>query len=168
MNRAKGGWKEPQGVQRPISAKTPSSESRVAPLNPFEKKKKIPSGTSSRVCEWYVVEGERGLKKRIWSGDEKRTNCAQTLTPGVSVAQVAHRYWMSANLIFKWLNDFRFSPAVGCIALDGVFLPVEIAPSALESDTAPTRIGAVAAAPVVNRNVFDKAGDQFHFVSVIV
>ena len=34
------------------------------------------------------MAGKKGLKKRIWSDDEKRTICAQTLTPGVSVAQV--------------------------------------------------------------------------------
>ena len=39
--------------------------------------------------------------------DEKRTICAQTLTAGVSVAQVAGRYAMNANLIFKWLKDPR-------------------------------------------------------------
>lgn len=36
----KGGWKETRGVQRPISAETPVSESRMAWLNPFETKRK--------------------------------------------------------------------------------------------------------------------------------
>ena len=35
------------------------------------------------------MAGKKGLKKRVWSDDEKRTICDQTLTPGVSVAQVA-------------------------------------------------------------------------------
>ena len=57
----KGGWKETQGVQRPISATSPVSESRMALLNPFEtKRKKVPSGTSSRVCDVQVAE-EVGL-----------------------------------------------------------------------------------------------------------
>ncbi|WP_156215291.1 transposase, partial [Pseudorhodobacter antarcticus] len=56
------------------------------------------------------MAGKKGLKNRIWSDDEKRTICAQTLTPGVSVAQVARRYSMNANLIFKWLKDTRFAP----------------------------------------------------------
>jgi len=74
------------------------------------------------------MAGKKGLKKRFWSDDEKRTICAQTLTPGVSVAQVARRYSMNANLIFKWLKDPRFAPAEGgsspeeSIALEGVFL----------------------------------------------
>jgi hypothetical protein len=53
----KGGWKETRGVQRPISAEKPVSESRMAPLNPFEtKRKKAPSGASSRVCDVQVAE----------------------------------------------------------------------------------------------------------------
>ena len=55
------------------------------------------------------MAGKKGLKKRIWSDDEKRTICAQTLTPGVLIAQVARRYSMNANLTFKWfiLNNFH-------------------------------------------------------------
>ena len=56
------------------------------------------------------MAGKKGLKKRVWSDDEKRTICAQTLTTGVSVAQVARRYSMNANLIFSWLKDPRFAP----------------------------------------------------------
>ena len=84
------------------------------------------------------MAGKKGLKKRVWSDDEKRTICTQTLTPGVSVAQVARRYSMNANLIFKWLKDPRFAPEEGgsspeeSIALEGVFLPVEIETPGLE------------------------------------
>ena len=64
-------------------------------------------------------------KKRFWSDDEKRSICQQTAVPGVSVAQVARRYAMNANLIFKWLKDPRFAPQV--IEADkAIFLPVEI------------------------------------------
>ena len=53
-----GGWKETRGVQRPISGRMPVSESRVAPLNPYEtKRRKAPSGTSHQVREWFVAEG---------------------------------------------------------------------------------------------------------------
>jgi len=80
------------------------------------------------------MAGKKGLKKRLWSDDEKRSICEQTLTPGVSVAQVARRYSMNANLIFKWLKDPRFAPS-GSVpapkgaALECVFLPVEIGAS---------------------------------------
>jgi transposase-like protein len=38
-------------------------------------------------------------KKRFWSDDEKREICGQARVEGVSVAQVARRYAMNANLI---------------------------------------------------------------------
>jgi len=83
------------------------------------------------------MAGKKGQKKRLWSDDEKRTICEQTLTAGVSVAQVARRYSMNANLIFKWLKDPRFAPAgrapaLEDVAFDGVFLPVEVGAPAIE------------------------------------
>ncbi|MEP2781194.1 MAG: transposase [Pseudoruegeria sp.] len=49
-------------------------------------------------------------KRRSWSDDEKREICQQTLPPGASVAQVARRYAMNANMIHNWLKDPRFAP----------------------------------------------------------
>jgi len=76
------------------------------------------------------MAGKKGQKKRFWADEEKRSICAQALAPGVSVAQVARRYAMNANLIFKWLKDPRFSPAAGeaPVGPEGgsVFLPVEV------------------------------------------
>jgi transposase len=40
-------------------------------------------------------------KKRFWSDDEKREICGQTRVEGASVAQVARRYAVNANLIHK-------------------------------------------------------------------
>ena len=51
------------------------------------------------------MAGKKGQKKRFWSEEEKVSICAQTRAPGVSVAQVARRYAMNANLIHKWLRD---------------------------------------------------------------
>ena len=77
-----------------------------------------------------VMGAKKGSKKRFWSVEEKRSICAQTRVPGVSVAQVARRYAMNANLIHKWLRDPRFG-AEEPIADDGpssamTFLPIEI------------------------------------------
>ncbi len=73
------------------------------------------------------MASKKGQKKRFWSDEEKRSICAQTRAPGVSVAQVARRYAMNANLIFTWLRDPRFAPAaVDEAEPDAVFLPVEI------------------------------------------
>lgn len=48
--------------------------------------------------------------KRLWTDEEKRSICFQTTALDISVAQVARRYAMNANLIFKWLRDPRFAP----------------------------------------------------------
>lgn len=69
-------------------------------------------------------------KNRFWSYEEKLSICGQTRAAGVSVAQVARRYAMNANLIHKWLRDPRFSPD-STNEDDGTtdaptFLPVEI------------------------------------------
>ena len=83
------------------------------------------------------MAGKEGLKKRVWSDDEKRTICEQTLTPGVSVAQVARRYSMNSNLIFKWLKDPRFAPTASDVGREvtynTLFLPVEITGPGIDS-----------------------------------
>ena len=63
--------------------------------------------------------------RRLWEDGEKIRIVAQTRVPGVSVSQVARRYDVNANLVFKWLRDPRFNPP----AEDGPagpFLPVEV------------------------------------------
>ena len=44
------------------------------------------------------MASKKGQKKRLWTDEEKRSICAQSRAPGVSVAQVARRYAMNANL----------------------------------------------------------------------
>lgn len=73
------------------------------------------------------MAGKKGQKKRFWSDEEKVSICVQTRAPGVSVAQVARRYAMNANLIHKWLRDPRFAPDDGDIEAEAAdFLPIEI------------------------------------------
>ena len=55
----------------------------------------------------------RRRRYRRWSAEEKRSICRETRAPGVSVAQVARRHALNANLIFKWRKDRRFAPG-GC------------------------------------------------------
>ncbi len=76
------------------------------------------------------MAGKKGHKKRFWSDDEKRLICAQARVSGVSVAWVARRYAMNANLVHTWLRDPRFSAdeAEGPGVEEGIgFLPVELA-----------------------------------------
>lgn len=65
-------------------------------------------------------------RRRFWSEEEKQRICAQARHPEVSVSQVARRYDVNANLIFKWLRELPASSDDD--ACDGPprFLPVEI------------------------------------------
>lgn len=75
---------------------------------------------------------KKGGKKRFWSDEEKVSICLQTKAPGVSVAQVARRYAMNANLIHKWLRDPRFAPDVVAAETEvAEFLPIEVEGMAL-------------------------------------
>ena len=74
----------------------------------------------------------RRRRYRLWSAEEKRAICQQTRAPGVSVAQVARRHGLNANLIFKWLKEPRFAP-IAAVEGKPVFLPVEA-----RGDDAPT------------------------------
>lgn len=91
-------------------------------------------------------------KKRFWSDDEKREICGQTRVEGASVAQVARRYAVNANLIHKWLRDQRFAQkterAADLPAVDG-FLRVEIEDAEMVSAlTAPIVSADVAQTPL--------------------
>ena len=90
--------------------------------------------------------GQIRRRRRVWADDEKRRIVAQTRVPGVSVSQVARRYDVNANLVFKWLRDPRFKPTAveDCAAS---FLPVEVVaappiidPPALESKASEAKI----------------------------
>ena len=80
---------------------------------------------------------KKGGKKRFWSDEEKQSIRTQTRAPGVSVAQVARRYTLNANLVHKWLGDPRF--VADCTANEDSaaetarFPPVEIEDVALSS-----------------------------------
>ena len=101
--------------------------------------------------------------KRLWMNEEKRSICFQTTAPGVSVAQVARRYAVNANLIFKWLRDPRFAPeplAGGCSPEGVQFLPVEIVQDPRELPAAP-------AAPAAGR-LFIGTLVIYHIVAIAI
>lgn len=79
-------------------------------------------------------------KKRFWSEDEKREICGQARVDGASVAQVARRYAMNANLIHKWIRDPRFEPVADSHedVIEASFLPVEVTGSGVLVDEAAT------------------------------
>ena len=65
-------------------------------------------------------------KKRFWSDEEKLEMCRQTAYPCVSITQVARRYSVNANLIFKWLKELRFAPDLIEGSAETVFLPLQL------------------------------------------
>ena len=82
-------------------------------------------------------------KRRKWSDEEKRVICAQTVVPGVSVAQVARRYDLNANQIFNWLKDPKFAPDDHVQEGEAAFLPVEVIAQPNPSEPLPELTGLI-------------------------
>jgi transposase len=96
----------------------------------------------STIDSGHYGDGVARRVKRLWTDEEKRSICFQTTAPGVSVAQVARRYAVNANLIFKWLRDPRCAPdpaSVAPAAEEARSLPVEIV---AETRSAPAALAA--------------------------
>jgi transposase len=74
---------------------------------------------------------ERGARRRrFWSSDEKRRMVAESLKPGASVAMVAQRYGVNANLLFAWRRQ-------EAAAANGGAEPVKLVPvTVAEAETA--------------------------------
>jgi len=69
------------------------------------------------------ADGRR--RRRLWSADEKRVMLAESFAPGASVAQVAQRYGVNANLVFTWRRQLAAkAPAESVKALE--FAPVTV------------------------------------------
>jgi transposase len=77
--------------------------------------------------------------RRIWSADEKRQIVAESFQPNASVAVVARRHGVNANLLFTWRRRLGRSGSVRRQE------PVEIMPVAIATENAP----AVLTAPLV-------------------
>ena len=96
----------------------------------------------STIDSGHYGDGVARRTKRLWTDEEKRSICFQTVAPGVSVAQVARRYAVNVNLILKWLRDPRFAPdpaSVSAPSEEARFLPVEIV---AETRSAPAALAA--------------------------
>ena len=66
---------------------------------------------------------DRGKRRRrSYAKAFKRRVVAETLDTGASVAEVARRHGLNANMVFLWRGDPRFGPGRDAAA----FLPVEV------------------------------------------
>jgi transposase len=63
----------------------------------------------------------------MWPADEKRKIIAESFAPGASVAQVAQRYGLNANMLFTWRRPFRPILAAESVAATQL-VPVSITP----------------------------------------
>lgn len=78
----------------------------------------------------FEGSGEPGKRtRRKWSPEEKRRLVALTHEPGASVALVARRHDMNANLLFNWRRNLgrqalALSDQSGAMA----FAPIEVVP----------------------------------------
>ena len=52
-----------------------------------------------------LVGGRRS--RRSWSDEEKRRIVAEAVLPGASVADIARRHGVNANLVFNWRKIAR-------------------------------------------------------------
>jgi transposase len=98
--------------------------------------------------------------RRLWEDEEKIQIVAQTRVPGVSVSQVARRYDVNANLIFKWLRDPRFNRLVADHTAVS-FLPVEVVAEP------PTLHSPVLDSPVVDGPVIE-AGTSVSQIEIVL
>jgi len=67
-------------------------------------------------------------RRRRWTAAEKSRVVEATLTPGVSVAEVAREHGLHPNQLHVWRRQARVDAAPGTPALTPRFAAVEIAP----------------------------------------
>ena len=103
-----------------------------------------------------AVQGEKGERRRTRSLDERKRIVEEALAPGASVAAVARRHGLNANLIFKWIRrsregwlDRRREPTTEQAravatpeAIDPAFVPVKLLELSAAPAAAAAEIGA--------------------------
>ena len=84
--------------------------------------------------------------RRSWSNDEKQKIIEEALLPGASVADIARRHGVNANLLFNWR---RASRAASCVGADVTGFSEPAQPDAMPTASDPgfIPIGVFASAP---------------------
>jgi transposase len=80
-------------------------------------------------------------RRRRWSEQDKARIVAESLKPGVIVAEVARRYGMHRNQLYGWRSAFGVQPAkTGQARETQGFVPVTVVPEAPEGSVSSTVI----------------------------
>lgn len=78
-------------------------------------------------------------KRRSWTRDEKRRIVEASLEEGASIAEVARRHELNANLLFTWRRKMGVEPAEQNDPMP--ILPVKIAPGLAAEGHCPDAAG---------------------------
>ena len=81
--------------------------------------------------------GER--RRRSWTRDEKRLIVEESLQDGASIAEVARRHDLNANLLFTWRRKMGVEPAVWNEQMP--ILPVTITSGSIAEEGCHTSVG---------------------------
>jgi len=79
-----------------------------------------------------------GRKRRSWTPDEKRRIVEESIQPDASIAEVARRHDLNANLLFTWRRKMGIEPIEQSAAMP--ILPVTITPG-LAGEHCPPTVG---------------------------
>ena len=80
-----------------------------------------------------------GRKRRSWTRDEKRRIVEESLEEGASIAEVARRHELNANLLFTWRRKLGVEPSEQNDPMG--ILPVTIAPELAAEGHCPDAAG---------------------------
>src|SRR5487761_1690730 len=83
------------------------------------------------------VLGKR--RRRSWTRDEKRRIVEESLQDGASIAEVARRHELNANLLFTWRRKMGVEPSVQNDPME--IVPVTIAPGLVAEGHCPDAAG---------------------------
>ena len=89
-----------------------------------------------------MVNGAKGKRsRRSWSAEEKRQIVDETKVPDASVAEIARRHGVNANMVFTWCRAARSAPSVTAAELT-------VSATRLEGDASPAATEVCAFVPV--------------------
>ena len=70
--------------------------------------------SSNLEAAWPMSSAQGGKRsRRVWSAEEKQRIVAEAVVPGASVAEIARRHGVNANLVFTWRRAAQSNAAAG-------------------------------------------------------